>query len=65
MLLPTEDAKIGSTPTDEVPMGRFGEIRELVHPMILLLGDGYYHIPAESSASTAVITPTALLSLPA
>ena len=48
MLSPTDDAKIGATQADEVPMGRFGEIQELANLMILLLGDGCDYITGET-----------------
>lgn len=48
MLSPTDDAKIGATTADEVPMGRFGEIEELANLMILLLGDGCDYITGET-----------------
>jgi NAD(P)-dependent dehydrogenase (short-subunit alcohol dehydrogenase family) len=48
MLSPTDDAKIGATQADEVPMGRFGEIPELANLMILLLGDGCDYITGET-----------------
>jgi NAD(P)-dependent dehydrogenase (short-subunit alcohol dehydrogenase family) len=48
MLSPTDDAKIGATQADEVPMGRYGEIQELANLMILLLGDGCDYITGET-----------------
>lgn len=48
MLSPTDDAKVGATQADEVPMGRFGEIHELANLMILLLGDGCDYITGET-----------------
>jgi NAD(P)-dependent dehydrogenase (short-subunit alcohol dehydrogenase family) len=48
MLSPTDDAKIGATQADEVPMGRYGEIPELANLMILLLGDGCDYITGET-----------------
>ncbi len=48
MLSPTEDAKVGATQADEVPMGRYGELSELANLMILLLGDGADYITGET-----------------
>lgn len=48
MLSPTDDAKIGATQADKVPMGRCGEIHELAHLMILLLGDGGDYLTGET-----------------
>lgn len=48
MLSPTDDAKIGATQADEVPMGRYGEIQELANLMIFLLGDGCDYITGET-----------------
>jgi NAD(P)-dependent dehydrogenase (short-subunit alcohol dehydrogenase family) len=48
MLSPTDDAKIGATQADEVPLGRYGEIEELANLMILLLGDGCDYITGET-----------------
>lgn len=48
MLSPTDDAKIGATQADEVPMGRYGEIQELANLMILLLSDGCDYITGET-----------------
>lgn len=48
MLSPTDDAKIGATQADEVPMGRYGEIRELANLMILLLSDACDYITGET-----------------
>ncbi|WP_420467702.1 SDR family oxidoreductase [Panacagrimonas sp.] len=48
MLAPTDDVKIGATQADEVPMGRYGEIRELANLMILLLSDHCDYITGET-----------------
>lgn len=48
MLSPTDEAKVGATQAEEVPMGRFGEIHELANLMILLLGDGCDYITGET-----------------
>ncbi len=48
MLSPTDDAKVGATQADEVPMGRYGEVQELANLMILLLGDGADYITGET-----------------
>lgn len=50
MLSPTEDVKVGATSSDEVPMGRFGEIPELGNLMVLLLGDGCDYLTGETIA---------------
>jgi NAD(P)-dependent dehydrogenase (short-subunit alcohol dehydrogenase family) len=48
MLSPTEDVKVGATSSDEVPMGRYGEIPELGNLMVLLLGDGCDYLTGET-----------------
>lgn len=48
MLAPTDDVKIGATQADEVPLGRYGEIRELANLMILLLSDQCDYITGET-----------------
>ncbi|WP_029889144.1 SDR family oxidoreductase [Polycyclovorans algicola] len=48
MLSPTDDVKVGATSADEVPMGRYGEIKELANLMILLLSDECDYITGET-----------------
>ena len=48
MLSPTEDSAVGATQAREVPLGRYGEIRELANRMILLLGEGCDSITGET-----------------
>lgn len=48
MLSPTDEAKVGATQADEVPMGRYGEIRELANLMILLLSDQCDYLTGET-----------------
>lgn len=44
MLSPTDEAKVGATQKDDIPMGRFGEVEELANLMILLFSDGADYI---------------------
>ncbi|SEP87097.1 NAD(P)-dependent dehydrogenase, short-chain alcohol dehydrogenase family [Solimonas aquatica] len=48
MLAPTEDAKIGATQADEVPLGRYGEVSELANLMLLLLSDACDYLTGET-----------------
>ncbi|MDB5971903.1 MAG: hypothetical protein JWQ90_4353 [Hydrocarboniphaga sp.] len=48
MLSPTDDAKVGATQVDDIPMGRFGEIEELANLMVLLFSDGADYITGET-----------------
>lgn len=48
MLSPTEDVKVGATSSDEVPMGRYGQMEELANLMILLLSDHCDYITGET-----------------
>ncbi len=48
MLNPTDDSSVGATQASEVPMGRYGEIRELGNLMVLLQSDGADYITGET-----------------
>ncbi|MES2682023.1 MAG: SDR family oxidoreductase [Pseudomonadota bacterium] len=48
MLSPTDEVKVGATSSDEVPMGRYGEMPELGNLMVLLLSDACDYLTGET-----------------
>ena len=50
MLNPTDKSSVGATQADEVPMGRFGDIKELANLMILLQSDACDYITGAAIA---------------